>query len=53
MKPYGNTPYQNQTCRYGCCTAGTVKTKHRLVAVALLRRSRKAARRQGRKAAEG
>lgn len=45
MKPYGNSRAQNLTCRYGCCTHGTVKTGHRGVAPANIRRGRKAARR--------
>lgn len=49
MKPYGNSRRDNLTCRYGCCTFGTVKArhlKHSNVAKACIRRARKCARRE-------
>jgi hypothetical protein len=48
MKPYGNKRTENITCKYGCCSRGTIHkgTGHR-VSKALLRRSRKRARQQG------
>lgn len=50
MKPYGNSRRDNLTCRYGCCTFGTVKTRHRpTVAKAYIRRARKCARREATK----
>jgi len=53
MKPYGNTPSENQTCRYGCCTLGTIKTRHRPnVDKQHIRRSRKRARRLNRESIE-
>jgi hypothetical protein len=51
MKPYGNSRIQNRACKYGCCSFGTCKTNRRgMVTVhpALVRRSRKAARRLNR-----
>lgn len=54
MKPYGNSPAKNRTCVYGCCSTGAVKTKHRPhVDKAYIRRSRKTARRLGKKATAG
>lgn len=49
MRPYGNTRKDNLTCKYGCCTSGTVKTQHRKVAKATIRAARKRARREGAK----
>lgn len=48
MKPYGNSRKDNLTCAYGCCTYGTVKTRHHGVALATLRSARKRARQRNR-----
>lgn len=53
MKPYGNTRAENQTCKYGCCSHGTlhkVPGTHVRVIPAAYRRSRKRARREARAA---
>lgn len=53
MKPYGNKRKENQTCRYGCCTLRTVKTRRSPhVRSEVIRRSRKRARAEGRQACQ-
>lgn len=48
MKPYGNKRTENISCKYGCCSRGTLRIGGRKVHVAFLRRSRKRARQQAR-----